>query len=1505
MSTKVDATLFMALLASIYVLIYRYSGQTDLVVGSPISGRFHADLRNIVGFFVNTLALRVKLSPEQSFSDLLKKIRNQLLSDFEHQDYPFDLLIDKLKLERDTSRSPLFNINVAFQNFELDSNAQELLDGLGVESIDIPHTSCKWDLEFEFIKQSNGSLECLVEYYEEIYSVEMISSIISTYQSLFSSLLLDNSDKISHIPITPLSCHISGPLLSHNVQPIHKTFEQKVEKFPETPVVLTKDQHITYSELNQKANQIAGFLTKEVHVGNEECVGLYFEHGVEAIASILAILKSGAAYVPLDIKAPLDRSRHIIEECKIRTVLSQQKYVEQLNDLQWSTSLQSFTCFDAVSIEKEVASTKSTFMDAQLWNQVADEAEDDITSSGWVSSYTGTPFSREEMNEYKLNVLNKLKPYLHQNCRVLEIGCGSGLTAFTLAPYVGFYLGTDLSSNIIQKNQQKAQFENLDHLLFSCAHAHEINSLNEKDFDLVIINSVVHCFPGLNYLKNILKQSIHLLKPNALIFLGDLLDLHKKEILKDSLYQFKTSNETKGLRTKLNWEKELFISKDFLTHLKGIFREVTHVEFSSKEKTIENELTRFRFDTLLKIDKNSDTLSPTIKNQYSALDLSSYSNQNLDLDIPTNNLAYVLFTSGSTGLPKGVLVEHRSLQNYVAWAIGFYNLEKPSFPLYSSLNFDLTATSIFLPILTGGHLRIINGEIDEVIECLEKNNDCNIIKLTPTHLTLISEKKSKLPSIKKFILGGETFYSQQAIELIKVSSQSISIFNEYGPTEATIGCIAHQWTPRENKGPILIGAPISNCTVHILDENKVPVPIGGIGEIVVEGSCLARGYLNDTELSNKKFPVSSLSGNKTYHTGDLAQYLPNKKIAYLGRKDRQVKVKGHRIELDEIESCLLNHSCIKACVVALKQNTENNQVLCGYYFSDIELPPEGIREFLSELLPSYMIPGLLVQLEKMPINQNGKIDLKLLEKFKSQDKKNIEQPKGSLETSLHEVWSRVLNVPRDKLSVCDDFFDLGGDSIMAMRILPQVKSIGIALSIKEIFQYRTIRALCSKTLTLKPSELFTEVEEFSPFPLSPAQKWFLELKMHHNNYFTMAYLFKVPSNIDLDLLHKAFLKCYEHHETFRLIFTNDTQEYCSISDLMFKIETFEIGHLNQEDQQQEILTLTSEIQNSFNLSSPPLLKAAIFDLGNNQKRLFLTIHHLIVDGVSWRILLEDLTLLYTSSLTSKLPVKTQSFERWITTLRDIPNIDYELLKPWAQINPDQLPKISKKGVCSIAETAEEFIHFSKENTSTLISNAQSFHQANVNELLLSSLMLSINEAFGFDKILIHHEGHGRSALDNCDVTRTLGWFTTIYPILLEMADSPLQTLQKTKKNIEDSSPHDLMYCVQKYILKDPHFTKLNPEILFNYFGRFDEGILLHQGEQLFENANEAIASTSHKANLQPHLIEINSIIIEDRLRVSIIYDKTAFEENIFFNWMHSFEKQVNNYISEKEKCLLC
>lgn len=1497
-----SATLFMLLLSSVYILIYKYTGQTDIIVGSPISGRFHSELSPLVGFFVNTLALRCHLNPAASYSNFIQYVKEQMFEYFEHQDYPFDLLVDQLKLERDTSRSPLFNINVAFQNFELEEESKKVLNELNAQRIELPHESCKWDLEFEFTKQQDGSLTCTVEYYTSIYSEEMIASLIANYQALLHSLLKEPQCPISDVKVSYINSIVKGPLTNNLCLPLHRTFENQVAMSPNQVAVKLENQALTYEQLNQLSNQLAWFLKKDIGLQIEQCVGIYLENSIETIIAILAILKAGGAYVPLDTKAPLERIQHIIQETKMKSVISQKRFLRALYELQWTTSLNSYVCVDTQHINDEIEQIETSFMNVELWDQVAREGNDEIASSGWVSSYTGLPFSNEEMEEYKYNIYKKLQPYLNQSSRVLEIGCGSGLTAFTIAPHVDYYLGVDISPAILEKNIQKAHDQEYKNLKFLCFEAYSIDSLEESNFDIIIINSVIHCFPGANYLKNVLRKVVTLTKQKAIVFLGDLMDLNLKSQLIDSLRQFKYSKNDSQLRTKLDWNSEFFVSKNYLHDLQKELFGINKIEFSHKEGKIVNELTQFRYDAILHIDTSTVNYKDKQKHQYDKSYYKDLSVDNLEYDVCDKNLAYTLFTSGSTGIPKGVMVEHGSIQNYIQWAINYYSRnDKLNFAFYSPLQFDLTVTSIFAPLLSGGTLRVLQGEIDEVFESLTHFDDCNIIKLTPTHLTMIWEKKIKFPSIKQFIVGGETLYASQIAQLKTIYDSTINVYNEYGPTEATVGCIAYLCDLSEKEGVIQIGRPINNCTIHILDENSKPVPIGGIGEIVIEGNCLARGYLNQFDLTAKKFKTHPMSQACYYQTGDLGRYLPSGALVCLGRKDRQVKIRGYRIELDEIEVRLRQHSSIKSCAVVIKEGLNGLKALYGYYTSTANLASEELQQFLAQRLPVYMIPSFLIPLEEIPVTRNGKIDFSKLPDFEFQKSKIIAEPISDVEIALHEIWCRVLNLNPDFLSIEDDFFDLGGDSIIAMRILPQMKQLGINLSIKEIFQFRTIKKICQniKTYVVNHSISQEQVIGFTRF--SPIQKWFEKLNLMHPEYFNMAYIFQVPANLDIERLKKSFEICFEHHDILRCIVKNGQPEIVPASNLKFVITEHSLDYLSTQDQRNEMHRICDQIQSSFNLELAPLIKVSIFDLGNGQKRLFMAIHHLIIDGVSWRYLIEDLSSLYFSSCLKPLSLKTDSYQAYVRKLYDLPEISRDKIKSWLDIDVSSFSKLSSFSCPEIGETKEVYIRLSQDETKLLISNNQKFHKVNVEEILLSAFVHSMHESFGIQKILIHNEGHGRQTIDNLDVSRTLGWFTTMYPLPLEIGDDFVATLLKTKHTREIFSSNDLNYMISRFIQNNPELSKLNPEILFNYFGRVDADLIKQDEGQLFSNSNEDVNRTSHLSNRLPHLIEINAIIIEDQLRISITYHFHAFDEKVIDFWISSFKGKIIDYLMEKER----
>ncbi len=1502
-SAEQNATLFMILLTSVYVLIYRYSGQNDLLIGTPISGRMHRDLKEIVGFFVSTLAIRSSLESEERFLDALSKVRANVLEAFEHQDYLFDLLVDKLNLARDTSRSPIFNINVVLQNFELDEATRKIMSELHVKRKELSHDSCKWDLEFEFIKKDDGSIHCFLEYYKGIYTAEMIQILIENYLTLLDSIVQDPWKEIAKLQLRHLSLNIKGPdCKTVSVSTLHQAFEEQARLHSDLPAVKLGESRITYSSLNAQANQLARFLIDKrqlVRSLNEECVGILMENSVETIVSILAILKAGGAYVPLDVKAPFERLKAITTEGKIKTIISKKKHLSVLNSLLWSDAGErSFICLDTDSIFEEVEPNKGALMDENLWNQVALEGNDETTTSGWVSSYTGLPFSHKEMEEYKTNVYLKLQPFLKKESHLLEIGCGSGMTLFTLAPLVASYVGTDLSSAILEKNRARAAKEMVNNVSFHHTLAHQISTLSNLKSDLVILNSVIHCFPGLNYLRHVLKQAISLCKDQAALFLGDLMDQDLKEELEKSLVDFKNENREKGYRTKTDWSNELFVSRRFLEELKIEFPEIHRVETSIKNYSIENELTRFRYDAILHIDKKAPSKRAELKQkqQYDRSDIAALSDSNLKLDIPINSLAYVIFTSGSTGTPKGVMVEHRTVKRYIDWAIASYfegGNELPQFPFYSPISFDLTVTSIFCPLLTGSYLRVFQGEFDEVLNQLNIYPDCNILKLTPTHLSMLIENGMALKSIHKFILGGEALYGSSVNQLFDLYNEPIQLFNEYGPTEATVGCVVYEIDKKLSEGcwQAPIGFPISHAKIDLLDINLNPVPKAGIGEIFIGGDCLARGYLNNPSLSDEKFIKDPYGVGRIYRTGDIGRWLPNGLLEYLGRKDRQVKVKGFRIELNEIESLLLKASDLDSVAVALKDDNRGN-VICAYYSSAKILSGNDLRGFLSKALPEYMIPSYFIKLDRIPLSSNGKIDyLKLPNPFLNSQEEII-KPSNAIQMILVEAWSAVLGIPQDKISTRHDFFELGGDSIMAMRIFSKVKSKGIFLTIKEIFQFRTIESI-SRYLKGKKVEAACHISQdeiVGEIALTPIQKWFFEHEMPHPEYFSMIYLFKIPGDCDENLLRLAILKCLEHHDILRVVFEfeNGKIKQCNLphKDIAFYIEKFDLTLTSDNDQKKEIVRITEAIQGQFSLKEAPLLKAAVIDLGKNGKRLFIAIHHLIVDGVSWRYLVEDIELLYQTKLQASLPEKTSSYQDWAEMLlvaaeKKQFDIDY-----WLKIDPDKIPQLRTKQ-CR-GNSIEESIE-----TSMLLDPIKT---NNVNELLLTALLYALRDVFNIDQLIINHEGYGRNNREGIDVSRTIGWFTTIYPLHLQLQKNLTDTLSYVKKILKSISEIDINYGIARYLQNHSHLKKFQPQVLFNYFGRVGAD-LIGEAALLKANAGEEIGRTSHIKNRLPHLLEINAISMENSLQISIVYHRESFSMEQIDLLKDSYRAFINKIIN--------
>ncbi|HYA88525.1 MAG TPA: amino acid adenylation domain-containing protein [Nitrospirota bacterium] len=479
--------------------------------------------------------------------------------------------------------------------------------------------------------------------------------------------------------------------------------------------------------------------------------------------------------------------------------------------------------------------------------------------------------------------------------------------------------------------------------------------------------------------------------------------------------------------------------------------------------------------------------------------ISEYPVSNPRSHVSPDTLAYIIFTSGSTGVPKGVMIEHRSLVNYIWWANKMYcKGERLSWPLFSSLAFDLTVTSIFTPLISGGRIVVYredHGLHGTVIFKVIEDNAADIVKLTPSHLAMIKDIITSTSRIRKFIVGGEDFKTELASEITHNLGNPVEIYNEYGPTETTVGCMIHRYDSEKDFAiSVPIGIPAANTCIFILDENLSPVPIGVIGEMYIAGDGLARGYFNRPALTAEKFlttadPRQNGSHEKSvvfkpgllrlYKTGDVARWNANGSMEFLGRADNQVKVGGMRIELGEIEACLMKHGDVRECVVDVykldgKQISEMNDDmeaektgetnltrLVAYYVSDKSLKATELRAHLLRELPAYMVPPYFVLLDKLPITTNGKIDRKALPSPTSDSlatSHDFVGPQTETTKALAAIWTELLNV--ENIGINDDFFELGGHSLLALKAVSRIRDVfKVDLPAETMFEKPTIASL--------------------------------------------------------------------------------------------------------------------------------------------------------------------------------------------------------------------------------------------------------------------------------------------------------------------------------------------------------------------------------------------------------------------------------------------------------------
>jgi amino acid adenylation domain-containing protein/non-ribosomal peptide synthase protein (TIGR01720 family) len=860
--------------------------------------------------------------------------------------------------------------------------------------------------------------------------------------------------------------------------------------------------------------------------------------------------------------------------------------------------------------------------------------------------------------------------------------------------------------------------------------------------------------------------------------------------------------------------------------------------------------------------------------------------------IQPDSLAYIIYTSGSTGNPKGCKIAHSNLSNYIQYASEtYFDTDNGNFGLYTSLSFDLTITSIFGALCRGKKLYVYpNWDIQDILaHSFSLDSGIDAVKITPAHITILQHLPIIKTNIQVAVVGGEALLPMH-VEILRKLNPKIKIFNEYGPTETTVGCIVKEIG---NESEILIGKPIANTQIYLLDSNLKPVPKGVYGEIWIAGLGVGLGYVNNEKLTQERFITNPFTAfGKMYKSGDLARFIASGEIDYLGRIDEQVKIKGYRIELGEIEHKITQVKNVNEAVVIVKADKTGENQLCAYFSGDAAI--DTIKSALNKELPNYMIPAYFIQLEKIPLTTNGKIDKRALpEPVLLKDETTYQAPVTQTETVLAELWEQLLLT--EKVGVLDDFFFLGGDSIKAIQLISRLRTKGYSLQLKDVFENSCLADMAKKLKHL--TKTISQEEVVGTAPLTAIQKEFLNGKISDKNHYNQSVMLFNANGFDSKAIQLVFEKIIQHHDALRLKFVSNQQENSAFTDINFSVEVFNGFSEN------EIEKTAQKLQKTINIGSAPLLKVAIFhtDKGSH---LLIIIHHLVIDGVSWRILLEDFDTIYQSVISNEsiaIPEKTNSFIEWANGVNELANSDRFLRKQqyWLsdKLTQDAVPffKIAENNGFERVK-----ISFTESQTKQLLKNVSAMFNADLNEILLAALVSGLDKLKPNDTFSVLLEGHGReNILPELDISRTIGWFTSVYPVSLKTYTNCQSTLIHTKETLRIIPDKGIGYGIIKELTensKKQNFRTNNPQVVFNFLGDFDSTLKAKN----FEISK--LSTGENSAQIEKEFaIELNGLIASKMLSFDLDFNNNYLTDEHKNLFVTAFQEAIDELIQSAVK----
>jgi amino acid adenylation domain-containing protein/non-ribosomal peptide synthase protein (TIGR01720 family) len=876
-----------------------------------------------------------------------------------------------------------------------------------------------------------------------------------------------------------------------------------------------------------------------------------------------------------------------------------------------------------------------------------------------------------------------------------------------------------------------------------------------------------------------------------------------------------------------------------------------------------------------------------------------------------DELCYIIYTSGSSGVPKGVAVRHSSLARFVQATRTCYGTTRHDRVLqFASLSFDASAEEIFVPLVSGASIVIHTDQATTSSTALIRECRERII----THLSLptaywhaiasdlTSAEWDSAPAVRLAVIGGENALTDRMDDWCAGAAHRIRLFNSYGPTETTIA--ATLWSAREGeevRGPRLpIGRPLSGSYAYTLDVHGHPVPVGLVGEICIGGDGVARGYFDDPAKTAERFvpdPFGKRSGCRVYRSGDLGRFTEDGNLECLGRLDRQVKVRGFRIELEEVEAALNRIPEVKSAAVSAPDEGNGARRLVAYVVLQ-EGVCDGVRLLRSALgdkLPPFMVPSHFVFLDELPTNAAGKVDRPSLPPVpvETASVSSREGGDGSdLERRIAAIWAQILGVARVGLD--DNFFEIGGDSILVLQVVARARRQEIAITPRQLFENPTVSGLTLVASSASGEQAEQEAMGGSA-PLTPIQRWFFECGFEAAHHWNMALMLELTEKVGFEVIADALSSMAAQHAVLRSTFIREDGEWRQRlgSGRPPSVRAVDLTATGIGEENQEIQSVVASEQAGLDLTDGPMLRAVLFRTGSNRPdRLMIVVHHLVSDAVSLSILVEQLdracriTIDGDDSGAPSASVAETSVAAWASELERLahsPAILHEI-QYWRKLKDARFSVLPVDNAGDNLEgataTAERCL--SASQTVDLIRIAREPYLAKVDELLIAALAEVLCDWTGGSSALIEVERHGREVpAIEMDVSRSLGWFTVTFPLLIDLVSAPghLNAVHSVRRSLREVPGGGTGFGLLRYVCGDENVRAEMRElpraqVSFNYLGDLDRSF---ETARYFCRPEILTSGLRSPRAARSHLLEIDSAIRGHRLQLAFRFSTGVFK----------------------------